>query len=76
MIDIEHVAASAKSKWRSWTIWWGNFLMALGGIDLLMHALDNASMLSPYMGKWGSAVLFACGLINQALRFKTRQAIK
>lgn len=68
--------AAIKSKWRSWSIWWGNLLIAIGGIDLILYALDNVSMLQQYLGPYGNAVLFVCGLINQALRFKTRQAVK
>lgn len=68
--------AQIKSKWRSWSIWWGNLLIAIGGIDLILYALDNVSMLQQYLGPYGNAVLFVCGVINQALRFKSTQAVK
>lgn len=63
----------AKRWWRSLTIWFSGFLIALGAVVEYVNA--SSGLLAPYFGKWGGLVTLGIGVLNVLLRLRTAQPI-
>lgn len=62
-----------KRWFQSLSVWWANALIFLGAA--LQLAETQFNLVSPYLGKWSGATLFAIGLVNLWLRLRTATAI-
>ena len=72
----QEYTAFVKSKWTSWSLWWGRLLMSAGALDFALVVTGNGAVLTPYLGKHAPEILVAFGLINQLLRRRTTSAVK